>query len=259
MVEQDLAKVYLGALYTLMPRVGGAFMFLPFLPAAVPQLVVKMGLSLSVCIYFLPLAIGNSGWLDLDPFSLALLFIKEVALGVILGLAFGVVWQAISAAGAIIDTVAGTANGSLLDPTTNQEAGLYNVTLGTIATLVIVLAGGIKLVITALAWSFVAFPVMSWQWPNTGQLFILADWSGTEIFSIAMKIAAPAIIVLGLLDVTFGFIGRQVQQLSSASITAGLKAMINLLMMFLGVAALFDYIVQQQNLLFPFIKTFLTR
>ena len=239
-------ETFLGSLIAVFPRISVLFAVLPFLPQSIPQLVIRAGLALSIAVFFQPISVGWAGWTKLDNMSLLLFALKEAAIGGAIGLCLGAVWHAATSAGAVIDTVAGTANGNLLDPVTNQEQGMWAASIGVVASTLIIVFGGLQLVVASLVWSYAAFPIDQWLVPSASSALNLGIWLSSYSLSLAMMIAAPFLIVLGLLDITFGFLARNVQQFSGSPVIAPIKAMMTIVLVILGLQALADLILSQQ-------------
>jgi type III secretory pathway component EscT len=248
-------EFFLASFFSVLPRVLAVFAFLPFLPQSIPQFVIRTGLALALSVFFLPISQEWGGWVRLDTLTLILFLIKEVAIGTLMGFCLGAVWYAASSAGSVIDTVAGTNNGNLLDPITNQEQGVWGASLSVFVTSVIMIFGGIQLVVSTLIWSFNVLPLGSWLVPSTKRLPEIAVWLADYSLGTGMMIAAPFLVILGLIDICFGFLARNIPQFGGATLTAGIKGAITILLMILGFHSFLTLIIAQQSSLAGVIKT----
>jgi flagellar biosynthesis protein FliR len=241
MLDFNFLQALLGPLIAVFPRITAMFMAMPFLSSTVPSYALRGGLGLAISIYFSPIAMQWSGVLELAPLPMALFFMKEISIGFLIGISLGVIWNSASTAGAIIDSMAGTSNGNIMDPATHQEQTVYSSFLGVATTAILFSAGFFQVMISALIWSYSVFPVSSYQSPVAG--LSIATWMGNSMLDMAVKIAAPFIVILGLVDLLFGLLNRYIQQLSSSTFTQALKPAITLLMFIVGFATLADFLV----------------
>src|SRR2546421_7699725 len=105
-----------------MARAGGIFVLAPaFSSRAVParaKLIVAAAISLALT----PLATAGHA-VSTDPMVFSSLIVKEVAVGLAIALAIGIVTVAVQAGASLADTLIGFSFSSLVDPMTNNQGG----------------------------------------------------------------------------------------------------------------------------------------
>jgi type III secretion protein T len=241
----DSYNAIIGTLLAVMPRVMCVFLFLPLFSNTVPSYVIRAGLGLSISIFVAPAAYGWSGVLQLKGMILATYVLKEASIGALLGLGLGVAWHAAAAAGALVDNVAGTSNGNVLDPITHQEQTVYSSFFGVLTTAVLLTAGFIPICVSAIIWSYAAFTPTGWAVPVN--LLSVSAWMGTSILNLAVFIAAPFIVILSLVELLFGLLNRFVPQLNSQSFSLVIRPLLASLILIVGLASFAQYVTIKFN------------
>jgi type III secretory pathway component EscT len=243
MLDFNYFQAFLGPLIAVFPRIAAMFIAMPFLSSSVPTFALRGGLGLAISLYFSPIATQWNGVLELNVLQMSVFIMREVTIGFLMGISLGVIWNAASTAGTIIDSMAGTSSGNIMDPATHQEQTIYSTFLGVATTAILFSAGFFQVMISALIWSFSVFPVSDLQTPVSALQF--STWVGNTMLDIAVKLAAPFIVILGLIDLLFGLLNRYIQQLSSTTFTQAIKPMIAALLFIVGFAAIADFLVVQ--------------
>ena len=204
-------------------RIAVAFLLLPvFAPETVPATVrnaifISFGIvTLAIQPQAAPQAWATQQWLGL--------FVKEATLGVGFGMLLGAVLWAFETAGQIVDTKVGATLAQVVDPLSGHQTSLSGALLGRLATFLFMAGGGFMLFVGVLQESFAIWPVA-----RTG-LVIAHD--GVAIFEAALSrfallsflIAAPALLVLYVVDLALGLVNRFAPQVNLISISMSLKS-----------------------------------
>lgn len=213
-----------------MPRLLAVFIVVPFLSGTMLTGLVRGGLLLMLALFMAPAAgavpvVGIGGWL--------LLVAKEVLIGLLLGLGFGVFIWALQSVGDLIDFQTGTGNASFFDPIAGHENGPTGEFLGWLAIVLFVSTGGLLALFGALLDSFRLWPVAMPLPRLTDLLQEFALRQGDTLFQWTVKLAAPVIFVLVLVEVGMGLIGRIAPQLNIFVFAQPLKQLLATLMLLL--------------------------
>lgn len=140
----------------------------------------------------------------------------EVLVGLAFAFALSVLFQAVQAAGAIIDTLIGFSYGSLVDPVTGTQASVISNAYGLFAAVVFLAIGGDAWVIEGLTRTYDVLP--AGQLPDLAGLSTGAKDAFTGIFLSALQVAGPVLVAIVLTDVALGIVTRAVPQLNVFSI-----------------------------------------
>ncbi len=150
----------------------------------------------------------------IDPGSGAgiLLLIREVLIGLAMGLAMRVVFAGVSMAGDLIGLQMGIGFAQFYDPQSNSQAPVTGQFLGLIATLTFLSLNGHLMLIATLVESFQNTPVDS-AGALAGNWMLLAQWGGT-IMRAALLLSLPLIAVLLITNIALGVLSRAAAQLN---------------------------------------------
>jgi len=155
---------------------------------------------------------------DHPPFELngdyLMLVIKEVLVGLIIGLFAYIIMSAIQIAGGIIDFQMGFAIANVIDPQTGAQSPLVGQFFNTLALLLLLALNGHHFLLDGIFYSYQFMPLDA-GWPAFGANyaeFIAKTFAG--IFAVAFQISIPIVATLFLVDIALGITARTVPQLN---------------------------------------------
>lgn len=213
-----------------MPRLLAIFTVVPFLAGQMLTGYVRSGLVFMLALFMAP----TSGDLQsLSPTVWILIAAKEAMIGLMLGLGIGIFVWAIQSVGDLIDFQTGSGNAAFFDPAAGHENGPTGNFLGWVAITLFVSAGGLVALVGVIVDSYRLWPVTSFL-PNMGRVLEeFAIRQGDTLFLWIVKLASPVILVLVLVELGLGLIGRMVPQLNIFVFAQPIKAVLATLMMLL--------------------------
>jgi type III secretion protein T len=221
-----------------LPRIGAAIVIVPLFPTNFFPTLLRGALSVSLSLYMYPhMAAAMPAALPL--LSWIVLLGKEVLIGALLGFAVGSLVWAFEWAGGVIDYQVGFANAQIFDPFGGHDAGPVGELMMRIGVILFVAAGGLQVLASLLFESYHLWPVTSF-YPSTARL---ADFAGSSFRSLAelvVRLVAPAVLLLALIDIGFGLVGRVLPQLPVFFFTMPLKGAVAVLMIALYLSYLAD-------------------
>lgn len=147
-----------------------------------------------------------------DVWALALTLGGEILVGVAFAFAVSVLFQAVSAAGAMLDTLIGFSYGSLVDPITGTQSSVLSNAYALFASIVFLAIGGDAFLIEGVTRTFELLP--AGDPPDLQALAMGAQDVFVGIFLSALQVAAPVMVALVLTDVAMGIVSRAVPQLN---------------------------------------------
>lgn len=233
-MEETTLFAWLGAnvmtIALSMTRVATVFVILPlFTREGIPALVrnaMFLALTLIVVTVQPPpelAALGVAEWLAL--------FAKEAFIGVTIGVFFGLFLWAFEAAGTIVDMQIGSSFAMMFDPIVGNEVTLTGQFLARWSSYLFIAAGGLTLVAGALLESFAIWPlerpVEAWR-EATVALF---EGEFTRFMSLAVRIAAPVMVPLLVIDAGMGLVNRYAQQFNVFFLSSSLKSIMGVLLL----------------------------
>lgn len=213
-----------------LPRLTAIFAVVPFLSGRMLNGFVRAGLLAMLALFMSPIA-G-----EMPPLSIGMWLLiasKEALIGLLLGLGFGIFIWAIESVGDLIDFQTGSSNASFFDPVAGHENGPTGEFLGWLVITLFVAAGGLLALVGVIVDSYRLWPVASF-FPNVGQVLEeFAIRQGDTLFLWIVKLASPVLLVLVLVELGMGLIGRVAPQLNVFVFSQPLKSLLATLMMIL--------------------------
>ena len=169
-----------------------------------------------------------------DMLILAMLYLKEAFIGVMVGFGAGLIFYGFEAAGQMIDNQRGMSIARLLIPELGTQSSLAGVFLFQLAVVTYLTLGGHRLFFDAVYTSFQVIPVFEFPKVVPG-LFPLMDFfmrlTGLIIL-LSIQIAAPVIIAILIADIILGVANRIAPQINVWELGFNVKG-------YLGILALF--------------------
>jgi flagellar biosynthetic protein FliR len=210
-------------------RISSFFMTVPLFSYRTIPASHKLGLSvfLSWIMYYtveIPV-------LAFDEFYI-LLILKEIAVGLLLGLIAFIVISAIQIVGGFIDFQMGFAIANVVDPHTGAQSPLMGQFLYIISLLFLLSVNGHHLLIDGIFYSYKTIPLDQLFVPF-GDEKMLKHLITTfnSMFVIAFQMSIPIVGSLFLVDVALGIIARTVPQLNIFVVGMPLKIFISFVML----------------------------
>lgn len=180
-----------------------------------------------------------------------LLIIKEVLVGLLVGLIAMILMYAIQVAGGFIDYVMGFMIANVIDPQTGAQSPLIGSFLYTFAILFLLLVDGHHLLLDGIYYSYQFIPMEQLFLPLGEEKIV--DYVATTfqaMFIIAFQMAFPIVGAIFIVDIGLGMVSRAVPQMNVFVVGLPLKILVGLLMMsvfvgvfFISVQRLFEQII----------------
>lgn len=234
----------LAPMLAAMPRVGAAVMTAPLFPASLFPTLLRGAVAVTFSLFLYPSMAARMPP-AMDGLMWVALIGKEVFIGALIGFAVGTLIWVFESAGAMIDFQVGLANAQLFDPFGGHDAGPYSGLMLRIAVILFVVGGGLQVFASLLFESFHLWPMASY-FPSIGER--AADFAGGSLGSVAqliVRVAAPVILALALIDFGFGLVSRVVPQLNVFYFTMPIKGALAALMIALYLSYLADIVTGQ--------------
>lgn len=175
-----------------------------------------------------------------------MLILKEVLVGLLIGLIAFMILSAIQIAGGFIDYQMGFAIANVIDPQTGAQSPITGQYLYTFALLLLLIVDGHHLLLDGIFYSYKLIPLEQ-QWIPFGSERLIEFIATTisSMFVIAFQMAIPVVGCLFLVDVALGITARTVPQLNIFVVGLPLKILVGFLLL---VIVLPGFIILFQNL-----------
>lgn len=204
-------------------RVAVAFLLVPLFTNQLIPALVRNAMFIAIALLSLmlqpapaPLVLSSWQWLAL--------FAKEAFIGGALGFMIAGIMWAFEAAGSLIDTKAGTSQAQVQDPLSGQSVTLNGALFGRLASFVFMAGGGFMVMVGALLESYAIWPVQT-PFPSLlqGGARLFESEFG-RIMALTLLVAAPALVLMYVIEGVLGLINRFAQQLNVFSLSQSLKS-----------------------------------
>lgn len=187
----------------LLVRPGMIVMATPFFGALSAPTPVRIGLTLLLAVL---MAVSAPVPASLPASGLAVIVAREIAIGLAIAMAVRVLIGAAEFAGHFIGYQIGLSLGSLIDPQSGVRNNVLALLYGNLVVVLCLAANVHHVLIRALADSYTALPI------GLGAIggSIAATVAGMlgVIFLLGLRIAAPVVVVLVLVELALGLLAR---------------------------------------------------
>jgi flagellar biosynthetic protein FliR len=172
--------------------------------------------------------------------DIAWLAAKEVLTGLCLGFMTRLFFFAISVGGNLVATASGLANGQLFNPSLGATTTTVEQFYGVLATLLFLSLNGHHIFLTGLAQSFELLPLsidgtdfalMVGRFKDTGLIL-------SSVVEAGIKISAPVLLAMFMLNVVMGIISRAVPQVNVLMTSMPINFLATILIMMIAIPAL---------------------
>ncbi|MEN1928780.1 type III secretion system export apparatus subunit SctT [Luteimonas sp. MJ204] len=225
------------ALALVLPRVIGAFLMLPLMTKETVPAMVRNSFMVSLGIIVLPMALAGLPMESLGVIEWPLIVLKEVFIGVTIGFCFGIVFWAVAAVGSVVDTQVGMSMAQVFDPIQGHQVTLHGEFLSQLATWLFMASGAFLVFLDLLMGSYVLWPVTSHfpDLPAAGMNLFVGQFN--FMMTTVLVMAAPIMVILLIIDLSFGLVNRYAPQLNVFALTLPIKAWLAtaLILLLLGV------------------------
>ena len=219
--------------FLVFTRISSILFFGPVFNSKVIPARVKIGLGFLIAIIVFPFVKKiNFDIEKLNIISYFSLILLEVTVGIIIGLMSTFIFAAIQTAGQLIGFSMGLAIANVFDPITNEQVSEISHLQNIFALWIFLLLNGHHIFIKACVHSFEFIPLAGFYLKNS--FFSMLVKSGGEIFLIAVKIGAPMLFALFVVDLSFGIIARLAPQVNIMIVGMPVKIFVGFLFMMMS-------------------------
>lgn len=233
------------ALGLTLPRIIGAFVMLPLLTSENMPAMVRNSFLVSLAIVALPVAMAGAPIEMMGTFQWGPMVLKELFLGISIGLCFGMIFWALGAAGSVIDTQVGLGMAQVFDPVQGHQTSLHGQFLSQLAAWLFMASGAFLVFLDLLLSSYTLWPVTSY-FPNMhigGMHLFVGQFS--YLMTAMLVLAAPVMVVLLLIDLSFGLVNRYAPQLNVFALTLPIKAWLATAMILLMIGVYVEIVIKR--------------
>ncbi|GFK92541.1 hypothetical protein NNJEOMEG_00366 [Fundidesulfovibrio magnetotacticus] len=250
------ASQFYGFILTLM-RVSLVVFLLPFFGAGTVPNAIKGAFCMVLTLAIFPRLSFPGSLMPLSVLGLSLMLLGELALGLVLDIIIRLLFAAVMTGGHMMGFAMGFAMMNVLDPMTGLSESVTAQFLYQCTLMIFLGLNGHLFLLTGLAESFVLVP--------PGGLFITPALAqsmlafSAQIFVLAVKISAPVVASLFLVDLALALISRAAPQMNVIQVGFPLKVGVGFLFFTLTLTALSHFVGDYIAELGPMYHTVMNR
>jgi type III secretion protein T len=222
-------------------RVYAVFLILPATADQSMQGPVRNGVCLCLAIF---IAWGQPASLvaGMDTPQLVVVMGKEAIVGLLLGFAASTVFWVAEGVGVLIDNQAGYNNVQQTNPLSGEQSTPVGNLLAQLSISGFYMLGGMLMLTQILFESFTWWPIgsLSPAWSTMLEAFVTVQ-TGSYLETM-VKIAAPALLVLLLIDLAFGVLSKSAEKLEPNNLAQPVKGAVAIATLSLLVAVFFEQV-----------------
>lgn len=226
MIEIPLLVIISG-LITISVRLSGLMLFAPWFGSAVIPVRIKAGLVLALTLLLFPTVGRGIGTYAMSEWPL--LVATEFLIGVGMGIATNIVFEATQLAGEVIGIQVGYSLVNILDPQTQVETKVIPLFYQCIVMLLFLCMDVHFWLLRAIGKSFLYLP------PGSTHLSGLFTWTilttGGRLFGLGVQIAAPVLSATLVTDVLLGLLGKASPQMPLIVLGPAIKSILGILIL----------------------------
>lgn len=205
-----------------------ALSMLPMLAASMVPTLVRGGLALAVMVPVVATQLERPLVLDFAAAPLLLLFLRESAVGVVIGLGYGAFCAGLQAVGEIIDHQTGLTFTQNIDPVHGNNVSITSLLLQQLLFAALMVSGFMLFVVDTLYLSFEVWPIGDVLPAFAAGVPLRLVSESSRLFSLALLLAGPVVLVLFVVDVGASMLNRAAPQLNVFTLTLSIKSLVGL-------------------------------
>lgn len=217
------------ALFMLtLARVGGLVSFAPFFGGGSIAIPIRIAMAITFSWVLYPTAEASLSAVPTGMISFVLLLARELTVGIWLAFVARLVFAAFEIAGQLIGFQMGFSFIQAIDPQTQADSPFLGLFLNLIATILFLGINGHHWLILAVSESYGAVPS-----PHLFSAALMKQLlvSSAQIFILGLRVASPLMIVMFVIDLLVGFLGKSAPQIHVLILAVPIKIMIGFLVL----------------------------
>ncbi len=194
-------------------RISAIFATVPFFSAQLLPRRITAVVAFFLALVLLPVVhVPPASFEAMNMLDFVMLIMQSVMIGMTIGLTINIIFAAVQIAGQYAGFQMGFAIANVVDPMTGVNAPVTANLLYITAFLIFLAFGGDHMMIKAMVQSFSLVP-MDGAWGQPSFFMAMVSYA-SNMFLIGLKVAAPVIGVLLLMNIAFGLMARAAPQMN---------------------------------------------
>ncbi len=191
-------------------RISALLILMPVFGHRLVPAQVKTGLIALLAILLYPVVATSLPQIPLSPLALMIVAIQEILIAAMLAMAAQLIFAAAQFAGQVMGYQMGLAIANVFDPATSAQISIVGQFALVLSMLIWLSAGAHNIFLSALADSFYLLPIG--QPLDLSAVAALNDMA-SNMFTLALRLVSPMLLLLFFLYVALGLLSRAVPQI----------------------------------------------
>ena len=225
---QQFSEQQVAGFMLVIARIAPLFLVAPMFSSKIIPGRVKGLAAVGLAVGIAPLATADER-IPLDVMSMGAIAAKELMIGLAFAFSIAVLFAAVSAAGALLDTLIGFSFGALVDPVSGTNSSVLGQLYSLVGVAIFIAINGDAWVIQGLYRTYELVPLV--DAPSVASMVGGVQEAFSGIFVAALEIAAPVVLAVTLTDAAFGVVSRVVPQLNVFAVGFPAKVTVGLLVL----------------------------
>lgn len=254
MTSYDLSLGLVVGFLLTVARVGGLVTFAPFFGGSIVPMSIRLILALGLSWAIFPVVMDHYSTVPVGLLGLTLLTARELLVGFLLGFSVKMVLAALDVAGQLMGFQLGFSFIQLVDPQTQVESPFMASFLNLIAVMIFLGIDGHHWLIQAVVESY---RITGTGFGVSGALVSQLVTSLGELFILGLKLSAPIVVMLFIVDVLFGILGRTAPQIQILIVGLPAKSLIGFTVLTAIVYSFIPFLSDHLTRIGPGLETYL--
>jgi flagellar biosynthesis protein FliR len=231
-------------------RIGACFMVAPLFGAQFVPPRMRLFLAGAITFIVAPLVPAS----DVVPFSIqgALVTIQQIVIGVAMGFALQLVFDALAMGGQLLSNSMGLSFAFNVDPLRGTSTPVLGQMYMLLVTLTYLAINGHLVLIEILAEGFTSMPVGTAAFDNQG-FWNIASW-GSHLFLGSLMVALPGMTALLVVNLAFGVMSRAAPTLNMFAIGFPITLTFGLIIIYAGLPSVQTTFIESLELVYDMMR-----
>lgn len=182
---------------------------------------VKIGIGLFAALVMFPFISNQASEINVALLPFTVLVIQEVIVGLLIGFLIALIFAGVQYAGNMMAFNMGLYFANMFDPESSQQIPILSSFLYLFTLLIFIAIDGHHFALQAIQVSYATVPIGGLAFSEVLAQRIIA--MGSQVFIVAIMLAAPIIVTLFLVNVAFGILSRVVPRMNVFIVSFPLK------------------------------------
>lgn len=196
----------------VLSRVAGIFSALPVFGGKATPVRVKAIIVVMITLVCFPSLAITTPAIPNDVFALAMLLLRELAIGLLLGFVTQVLFAAVEFCGNIIGMQMGFSMAQVIDPTRGTQTAIMSVVLTLLSSLLFLSLNIHHMFLGAIVDSFRMIPLGAFR--LNAEIISFLTQLTADVLIIGVRLAAPVMVSLLITSVALGVMARTFPQMN---------------------------------------------